>query len=281
MGTVVECDPVELAGRAGAWLEGEPVLHNVICTVLARAKAEPERFSQAAWFAVEEDGEPVGVAIITPPFLLGLTPMSSAALEALVEVLAERRPDLPGVVGPSDTPATFARLWTARTGAEVVPGMDQGMFRLDAVVPPPPAPGRLRPAGEDDRALLEEWYAAFVAEAGAISGDISVAVDRGLRLGALHLWEDGAAVTMTGAVPAVAGVVRVGPVYTPPPNRGRGYASNCVAAVSRQALEQGALACMLYTDLANPTSNAIYQRLGYRRVADAREIRFRYGAHPA
>ncbi len=276
MGTVVECDPLELAGRAGAWLEGEPVLHNVICTVLARATAEPERFSQAAWFAVEENGEPVGVAIITPPFLLGLTPMSPAALEALVEALTERRPDLPGVVGPSDTPATFARLWAARTGAEVVPGMDQRLFRLDTVVAPAPAPGCLRPAAEDDRGLLEEWFAAFVTEAGAISGDIAVAVDRWLRFGGLHLWQDGERVTMTGAVAAVAGVVRVGPVYTPPVFRGRGYASNCVAAVTQQALDRGADACMLYTDLANPTSNAIYQRLGYRPVADAQEFLFRY-----
>jgi predicted GNAT family acetyltransferase len=150
------------------------------------------------------------------------------------------------------------------------------MFRLDAVVAPPTSPGQLRPAGEGDRVLLEEWFAAFVAEAGATGGNIATGVDRWLRFGGMHLWEDGSTVTMAGAVAAVAGVVRVGPVYTPPRFRGRGYASNCVAAVSRQALEAGAVACMLYTDLANPTSNAIYQRIGYRRVADAREIRFRY-----
>jgi predicted GNAT family acetyltransferase len=277
MGTVVECDPVELVSRAGAWLEGEPVLHNVICSVLARATADPAHFTEAVWFAVEEAGRPVGVAIHTPPFPLGLTPMSDAALAALADVLARRRPDLSGVSGPGDAPTTFARLWTERTGAVVASGMDQGMFRLDAVVPSPPAPGRLRTAVEEHRALLEKWFADFVAEAGATGGDIAAAVGRGLRLGALHLWEDGPAVTMAGAMPAVAGVVRVGPVYTPPEYRRRGYASSSVAAVSQQALDQGARACMLYTDLANPTSNAIYQRLGYRRVADAREIRFSYG----
>jgi predicted GNAT family acetyltransferase len=276
MGTVVECDPFELASRARAWLEGDPVLHNVICTVLARATAEPDRFREAGWFAVEEDSDPVGVAIITPPFLLGLTPMSDSALAALVEVLAERRPHLPGAGGPRDVASRFAGLWRERTGAGVTPGMEQQLYRLDAVVVPPPAPGSLRPAGEDDRLLLREWFAAFVAETGAISGDTAAAVDRWLALGGLHLWEDGPTVTMTGAVPAVAGVVRVGPVYTPPELRGRGYASNCVAAVSRLALERGASACMLYTDAANPTSNAIYRRLGYRRVADAREYRFSY-----
>jgi predicted GNAT family acetyltransferase len=277
MGTVVECDPVELVSRAGAWLEGEPVLHNVICSVLARATADPAHFTEAVWFAVEEAGRPVGVAIHTPPFPLGLTPMSDAALAALADVLAERRPDLPGVSGPGDAPAVFARLWTARTGAAVASAMDLGMFRLDAVVPPPPAPGALRIAGEDDRPLLEDWFTAFVAEAGTTGGDVAAAVGRWLRLGGLHLWEDGTAVTMVGAVAAVAGVVRVGPVYTPPGLRRRGYASSGVAAVSQQALDRGARACMLYTDLANPTSNAIYQRLGYGRVADARELRFSYG----
>ncbi|HEY3240458.1 MAG TPA: hypothetical protein VGL92_12885 [Acidimicrobiia bacterium] len=187
MGNVVECDPVELTSRARTWLEGEPVLHNVICTVLSRATAEPDRFREAGWFAVEEDGDPVGVAIITPPFLLGLTPMSDPALGALVDVLAERRPHLPGAGGPRDVARRFAELWRQRTGAVVTPGMEQQLYRLDALVVPPPAPGSLRHAGEDDRPLLREWFAAFVAETGAIGGDAAGAVDRWLALGGLHL----------------------------------------------------------------------------------------------
>ncbi len=286
MGTVVECDPAELSRRAGAWLEGEPVLHNVICTVLSRAQAEPARFTEAIWLAVEEGGEPgappegcrnvVGVAMHTPPFLLGLTPMPDTALAALVEVLAERQPQLPGVGGPGDVATRFARLWGERTGAEVKEGFKLLVYRLDAVVAPRPAPGSFRPAGEGDRLLLREWFASFLHETGTIGGDTSAAVDRWLTNGGLHLWEDGPVVCMAGCVPAVAGVVRVGPVYTPLERRGRGYASSCVAALSQQALDRGASACMLYTDTANPTSNAIYQRIGYRQVAGAQEYRFSY-----
>ncbi|MGH9041053.1 MAG: GNAT family N-acetyltransferase [Acidimicrobiia bacterium] len=276
MEIVVPCDPGQLIERAGPWLETEPVLHNVICTALSRATAEPHRFGGADWFAVEDAGNPVGVAILTPPFPLRLTPMSDAALDALVDLLAERRPDLPGATGSGDVAARFARRWTERTGAAVSPGMGLLMYRLDAVEPPPPAPGTYRRAGDDDRALLEDWFLRFVTEAGAIAGDIAAAVNQRLALGALHLWEDGAVVSLTGTQPPVAGVVRIGPVYTPPELRGRGYASNCVATVSRQALDRGASACMLYTDTENRTSNAIFQRIGYRRVAEACEYRFSY-----
>ncbi|MGH8974094.1 MAG: hypothetical protein ACRD0C_12930, partial [Acidimicrobiia bacterium] len=164
MGTVVECDPFELVGRAGAWLEREPVLHNVICTVLGRAQADPGHFAEAVWLVVEEAGEPVGVAIHTPPFLLGLTPMPDAALAGLAETLAERRPQLPGAGGPGDVAGRFAGIWRGRTGAEVKDGFELLLYGLDAVVAPPPAPGRFRPAGEDDRLLVREWFASFVNE---------------------------------------------------------------------------------------------------------------------
>ncbi len=78
---------------------------------------------------------------------------------------------------------------------------------------------------------------------------------------------------MAGRLDAVAGVERIGPVYTPPDRRGRGYASAVVAGVSRSALDAGHR-CILYTDLENPTSNAIYRAIGYRAVAEALQYRF-------
>jgi predicted GNAT family acetyltransferase len=236
--------------------------------------AAPERYGDAAWFAVEDDGVPVGVAMLTPPFRLALTPMPEHALAALVAVLVDRLPDLPGVGGRLDIAARFAQLWRERTGTDVEPAVELRVYRLDALVAPRPAPGSLRPAADGDRPRLLEWLDAFVAETGGIGGNTAAALDRWLAQGGLHLWDDGTAVTMAGAAPAVAGVVRIGPVYTPPEVRGCGYASNCVATLSQQQLDAGAAACMLFTDQANPTPNAIYQRLGYREVASAVEYRF-------
>jgi predicted GNAT family acetyltransferase len=273
---IVECDPDGLLARGGRWLAAEPVLHNMVCTVVQRAVNAPSVFSDGRWFLVEEAGRPVAAAILTPPFPLSLTPMADGPLSVLAEALADRLPDLAGVSGPGDVAARFAERWRQRTGAAVEPGMAQLIYRLDEVTQPPPAEGKLRPAYPGDSPLLCEWFADFCAEAGAVSGDIPAMVDRRLTDGGLYLWEHTTPLTMAGVAPPVAGVVRVGPVYTPPDVRRRGYASSCVAAVSRRALDGGASACMLYTDAANPTSKAIYRRVGYRPVADAAEYHFRY-----
>ncbi|HUA47153.1 MAG TPA: GNAT family N-acetyltransferase [Solirubrobacteraceae bacterium] len=113
----------------------------------------------------------------------------------------------------------------------------------------------------------------FAREANVAGAAQSAAmVDGSIRRHGLFLWEDGRPVSMIGVNPAVAGVVRIGPVYTPAPRRRRGYAGSAVAAASRRALASDAERCMLFTDLANPTSNKIYAEVGYRRVGDWEEI---------
>jgi predicted GNAT family acetyltransferase len=97
-------------------------------------------------------------------------------------------------------------------------------------------------------------------------------VDARLRHEGLLVWDDGRPVSMIGIAPEVSGVVRIGPVYTPPEQRRRGYAGSAVAAASRRALAAGASRCMLFTDLANPTSNKIYAEVGYVRTGDWEEI---------
>jgi predicted GNAT family acetyltransferase len=90
-----------------------------------------------------------------------------------------------------------------------------------------------------------------------------------LSHGGILLWEAGGLpVSIAGVTRHVAGMLRVAPVYTPPELRGRGYASAVTAAASLRAREAGAEEVVLYTDLANPTSNSIYQRIGYRPVED-------------
>jgi len=276
MPEIIECDPEQLLARGGAWLDSEPVLHNVVGTVARRAVEQPAVHRDSHWFLVQDGGRLVGAAILTPPFPLGLTPMPDGALAALADHLAGYLPELPGASGPGDVAARFAGRWQARTGAVAEPGMEQLIYRLDAVERLPPVDGKLRRAETADHDLLCQWLGAFCDEAGAVRGDVPAAVERRIAEGALHLWQHASPMTMVGTAPPVAGVVRVGPVYTPPALRRRGYASAAVAAVSQQALDAGATACMLYTDRANPTSNAIYQRLGYRLVTTAAEVRFRF-----
>jgi predicted GNAT family acetyltransferase len=145
------------------------------------------------------------------------------------------------------------------------------LYRLGALAWPDPGPrGAPRVAGERDRDLLAGWFEAFALEVdGGAPQDHTAAVDERLGYGGITVWEAGGApVSVAGITRAVAGMVRVGPVYTPPALRGRGYAGGVTAAVSQAALDAGATDVVLYTDLANPTSNALYERLGYRPVED-------------
>jgi predicted GNAT family acetyltransferase len=137
-----------------------------------------------------------------------------------------------------------------------------------------PAPGRLRAADASDRSLMIEWLEAFEIEAGVLAGQAQTMVDSRMASGRLLVWDDGGPVSVLGTNPPVAGVVRVGPVYTPPEHRRKGYAGSAVAAASRYALAAGATSCMLFTDLANPTSNKIYAEVGYQRVGDWEEYLF-------
>jgi len=141
--------------------------------------------------------------------------------------------------------------------------------------PRPPA-GHYRCADGSDVERLIEWTHAFSGEAGVPTGNVERVVQRRVHDGELYVWEDDCVLSMVGTRSPVAGVVRLGPVYTPPEARRRGCGSALVAAVSRRVLASDATRCMLYTDLANPTSNAIYQAVGYKRSNEAQEYRFTF-----
>jgi predicted GNAT family acetyltransferase len=207
--------------------------------------------------------------------------MSDDAVQAVVDELVTERPDLIGVIGVLSTAAAFAECWQQATGATATPGVDQRLYSLTDVIPAVGVPGRARPAAPADRHLLIDWSQAFHDEAVPDHPHENLAdiVDRRIGDGTYVIWEvDGLAVSFAGVSLPSAGVSRIGPVYTPPAERRHGYASAVTAAASRRALDGGAAHCMLYTDLANPTSNAIYQALGYRPVCDAREYVFSYPA---
>ena len=190
--------------------------------------------------------------------------------------LAGHIPDLSGVLGPPAVAGAFARRWAERLGKQARRGMATRIFQLDAVTPAPAVAGALRPATAADLDLLVSWVAAFTRDIGereeAGRGRRARAgVSRTIAAGGLHLWEvEGAGpVSMANATGATPSGIRINMVYTPPELRRRGYASACVGALSQAMLDAGRRFCFLYTDLANPTSNHIYQELGYRPVADA------------
>ena len=233
------------------------------------------------YFAVVSDGERVvAAALRTPPHNLILSLVDDPdALPLIAEDVAAATPELPGVVGPQAATGRFAAEWLERTGRGSRLKMAERIFRLTRVIGPRPVAGSLRRATADDRALVVERLRAFVLEAMGPDEDVStVASIADNWLGGagrwLYLWDDGGPVSMAGASGETPSGIRIGAVYTPPELRGRGYASNCVAAVSQAQLDRGRRFCFLYTDLANPTSNKIYQAIGYEPVCDVDEYRF-------
>lgn len=281
MGTMVArwSSPRDFLAAAHDFLAAREAEHGLLLGLAATMADHPDVYQGPRFWTVHDDERAVAAALRTPPHNLILSlvdePRWLAALAA--DVLASDEP--PGVAGPTAAARSFADAWSARTGRAAVRVVQERIFRLDRVIPPRPAPGRWREAAEGDRARLAAWWAAFHVEAlpDAPAGDAAEAADRMLRRAGriAYLWEDGGeVVALAGAAGPTPRGIRIGPVYTPPDRRGRGYASNLVAQVSQHHLASGRSFCFLFTDLANPTSNHIYQAIGYAPVVDVDQYRF-------
>jgi GNAT superfamily N-acetyltransferase len=285
-------EPREFLHVAGDHLARQPVVSTVVATVAERIVRErtagiPWPVGVPCWFvAVLQDGDVLGAAMRTAPFgayPLFLLPMPEDAARELAHVVLKRNEQVSAANGALPAVQLFCDEIAARRGGSAEVALHTRLFELDRLVEPPPIAGRLRPAQPDEEALVTRWYDAFIVDAdeqggrppGASAHEAPEAgvVRRNMQEGRILVWEDisGKPVSLVGASQPAYGVSRVGPVYTPPNDRGRGFASAAVAEVSRRILAQGARAC-LFTDQANPTSNKIYQRLGYRAVVDMAEM---------
>jgi GNAT superfamily N-acetyltransferase len=199
-------------------------------------------------------------------------------LDSFVEQWLEHDPELPGVHGPRENAEALAEAWARHTNGTVREAIAGRLFRLGELAPPTTS-GVGRQATEDDTDLMIKWRTDFELEAHGYvrdAGQIPITVRRGFELGdSIVIWEDrGEPVALAVASAPLGGMSRVGPVYTPPDRRAHGYGSAVTAAVSQRAKQAGASDVILFTDLANPTSNSIYQKIGYRPVYDSTEIEF-------
>ena len=263
----------------GSFLEAREPEHQLTLGILGDALARRDFPEDGALVAALGGGRVVATAIWTPPWNVILSEVDDEqAIHAIADALAGD--DLGGVNGPPEHVETFARAWTDRTGWTYRRGMLQRSYALESVTAPKGLPGLLRRARVADRDQMVAWMLAFEAEAmGSEAGhrDMRTLVDDMLSKSARtgYFWEaHGKPVSMCQATGATPHGIRIGAVYTPPELRRRGYASALVAAVSQAELDLGRRWCFLFTDLANPTSNRIYQAIGYRPIRDVLMIRF-------
>jgi len=276
-----------------SWLEAVlPLLmldearHNLHLGLAYTLVHHPGVYPAKNLWSVEDAGTVVAAALQTPPHNLVLAqPAAEGAIDPLVDAIGTAEIPLPGVVGGLPEADAFASAWGARTGRAARRVMGQGIYALTEVRGVPAAAGTPRTATTHDLELIESWIHAFEDEVvpEALRGDPAQRQRRletilGSDEEGIWLWEAGGQiVSLSGFGGPTPNGIRIGPVYTPPEHRGRGYATTLVAALSRHQLAGGRRFCFLHTDLANPTSNAIYGRIGYRRVCDSVVLAFGSG----
>jgi RimJ/RimL family protein N-acetyltransferase len=276
----------EFLAVAGPFLRADPVRNTVILSVTdtLRRQAAPARTRPGSdqpsfgwWQPAPVPVTVAGAFMHTPGLPVVLTAMSRDAASALAAVLVAAGRRVPGVNAEPQAAEAFAAAWRRRTEESAAVHLRTRLFRLGSLSPPDPAPrGTARVAGPRDRDLLIEWSAAFTAEIGDPPGqDHAAAVDDKLSHGGFMIWVvAGAPASIAAVTRVVTRTARVSSVYTPRALRGHGFAGAATAAATQAALDDGAAEVVLYTDLANPTSNALYQRLGYRPVEDRLVLSF-------
>jgi GNAT superfamily N-acetyltransferase len=278
-------DVAGFLAAAGECLWRERARNTVLLTVSEQLRVNPARYFSPAdtGESADRDRRPLfgwwtdqadvvsGAFLQTPPHPLLLTAVPPGVAADLATALAGR--PLSGVNGHVAAAQAFAATWrAAHPSRKVTVERRLRLYRLGELAWPDPAPdGTLRVAADADVPLLTDWFTAFADEVHDMDAgqDQTADVRDKLSYGGALIWEaDGRPVSVACVTRQVVKMIRIGPVYTPPGFRGRGYASAVTAEASRRAREAGAEEVLLYTDLANPTSNSIYQRIGYRAVED-------------
>jgi predicted GNAT family acetyltransferase len=277
-------DVDDFHARAGNFLRSRPALHNTPLTDIEklRTRGADAHGAEATVFGrLESGGEVRAIFYRNPRGYLSVTPLSAEQAGTLAAHLAGLGHSPSGVFADHDTATAFVETWQRHTGAAPTPFWRTHLYRLGALTPPQPRPeGRGRIVDGKDHEQVVRWCREFCVDVGE-QPSIDL-IDAGSwadsRFGDRHFtfWEapDGTSVSMAAATSIVGGMIRVDPVYTPAHLRGRGYAGAVTVEVSRAALAAGATDVVLFADPTNPTSNALYQRIGYVHVADFTGYKF-------
>lgn len=284
-------DPATFLVAAEAHLAADPVVNTVVASIAHRVAAQqaegipqPER----NWWLVvrDESGAVCGAGMRTAPFApypLFLLRMPDEAAVSVARTLHDRGEEALGVAGTLPASELCAGELARLYAGHVNVAQHLRLHELTELTRPAPVPGRLVSATEDDLDLVMDWLVAFSGDADEQAGrprgaSADATPSRGemirlIQAGLLWFWVDAAGqpVHMTAANPPSFGVARIFPVYTPPDQRGHGWASNAVAEISHRFQAAGLRVC-LFTDQANPTSNKIYTALGYRPVVDVADL---------
>jgi len=268
-------DPAAFLAVAEPWLLERITENNLVLGIATTARSQPGVYGDQLWFALVTQGDtPLLAALRTAPRPAVLSVGEVRAVPALTEALRQHQPNTPGVIGPTELARSLATAWCGDAWSQA---MAMRAYELTTILPDPRRPtGTLRPVRVDERPLLTRWIEGFRRDAHL--RDTAPAVETARHMmAAARAWffeVDGVAVAMVAGSSDLPGAARIGMVYTPHEHRRKGYGSAATAALSAHLLAGDIRACFLFTDLANPTSNAIYQRIGFEPVCDYCDLLF-------
>lgn len=264
--------------NTGDLLASDEAHYGLIYGIAKLVAVNPHYYGEAdPWFCSVSDKAGIcAIAWRTPPYKVGLAWFAGNPEEVvphLIESVGSQWQVIPGVIGDKEVTALFTEGWCKTYKVYIRSSMEQIIYRLDRVNDIPPVPGRLRLATVADKSLVTAWTHAFRVDTFGVTNDSIPERDitPGIETGEIYLWEDGQPVSMAVKCRPTENGMMINYVYTPPDLRRRGYATACVAGVCREILKGGYQFCILYTDLANPTSNSIYIKIGFQPVCDSVE----------
>jgi predicted GNAT family acetyltransferase len=275
--TVRECPLADFTAEAVPFLEVQEAEHNLILGVvgqLVRQESPTWNVMTEAprlWL-IEGSAGPVGAALLTPPDDLALSLSAKGAASALARSLRREERTVPGVTGPAEAADEFSATWMSLAETSAVRRPER-IYKLTTVTPPVGVSGILRQATHEDLELLTEWFARFAEDAdweldGAFVARGALAERR------VFLWLDGEPVSLAMWTRRTRLGCCIGAVYTPHEYRGHGYAEAVTAALSQLLLDSGLEFCCLYTDLENPVSNHLFEKIGYRPLIEVSHYSF-------
>jgi predicted GNAT family acetyltransferase len=267
----------EFLAEAQPALEANEAANNLMYGLALRLQRAPERIKIPPYFAVVRRKRGLQVAaLMTPPHNLVVfssdDDYSGEAFDLVARNLRQNNWPVPGVLGPREAALAFARVWQQLSNQPYEMSMHERVYELRKVILPPQPAGRMRLAEMADLEIVAQWIFAFYVE--ALPDELHSlteareAAETRIRDQEFYLWDDGQPVAMAGRTRPTPNGCCIGPVYTPPELRGHGYATALTAGLSQVLLDSGKQFTALFTNLSNPISNSIYQKIGYRPVCD-------------
>lgn len=256
--------------KAGAFLEQAEPINSLPLGMAHQLLRTPGNTTTPPFFATVQEGDvPQCAAVMTPPRpVLIYSPLADphGACACLAAHLREQAWPVSGVLGPSGVATCFSELWQRQNDVSAEAKTRMLAYVLEEVIPPPPQDGQLRTATEEDTDQVIDWMLGFLTDINEpITREKAASrFSREIAAGDFFFWDNGRPVSMARRTRPTRNGICISGVYTPPELRGKGYATSCVARLSQELLDAGKRFCMLFADMANPTSNGIYRRIGYQ-----------------